>query len=432
MKTNILILLALSTSAHLVSAAKPAIPVTNKNVVPKNIGVHPAVPSLVRTVTTAPINRSASAPSLVGTRPAPAFQGSGAAVKPGIKTSAGSSVGGNRLGHTTDPRLGNINQGAAGQDFQAACGMKQFGEARGLVPGFAGGFGPQGNRPVGPGAPDMTFGEGGFKGHDVRNPLDRSSGAGIGLTDIRGGAGSQNKGTETDRSHLSVRGQTLLGAYSPSGGSTRYGSTSSQTGESEHVGHSSNGRSSTTVTEQRDTRGRLTGTTLETGHAGSRSTDYKTVHFDGHGRAQDVVVNRENSRTGEQTKDVYGPGGNQQSHTSSRDVPTPRDTTPADGDGSKKNQGCERSNGDISMGGPIGPSVGEASGLSNLDLLRQFAEGRQTTVGGNMMTNARVSGNEVRPDSLGSGPRTTRGIGSPSLTNPEVNGGHTGGGDRPD
>lgn len=408
MKTNIhiLILLALTTSASIVNAAKPTPNMVNPKRVSKNIGLHPAAPSSLRIVPKAPIKSNTpgmtrnfggnglgtASPGGVGKPKANLFNGS-LAKRPGLSPAA-NGVRGN-----ADTRLGGIKTGPKGQSFQAGQDLKQMSDLRNTLPGFGRNQGFAGNKPAGPGAPDMSFGEGGFKGRNVNNPLDRNSGDGNGLTDIRGSASRGRKGTETSGSHLSFRGQALLGAYSPNSASTRYGSSHRQTGESQHVGFTSNGTSSTTVTENRDTRGQLTGTTLETGHRGSRSTDYKTVHFDSHGRAQDVVVNRENHRTGEQTKDVYGPGGNLQTHTSSRDVPTPRDTKPNEGNGTKGSQACDRNNGDISMGGPAGPHAGDAAGLKPIDLLRQTAEGQQSTGGTNTMTNGRVSSSQVRPDS---------------------------------
>lgn len=409
MKTNIhiLILLALTTSASIVNAAKPTPNTVNPKRVSKNIGLHPAVPSSLRIVPKAPIKPATSGMTRgmgrTGTGPA---TGSPAGVgKPKANLFNGSlgklpglSPAGNGIRGNADTRLGGIKTGPKGQAFQAGQDIKQMEDLRNSFPGFGRNPGFSGNRPASPGAPDISLGEGGFKGREVNNPLDRNSGNGSGLTDIRGSASNSRKGTETGRSHLSVRGQSLLGAYSPNGASTRYGSTHTQTGESEHVGFSSNGTSSTTVTENRDTRGRLSGTTLETGNVGSRSTDYKTVHFDSHGRAQDVVVNRENHRTGEQTKDVYGPGGNLQSHTSSNDVPTPRDTTPSDGNGSKGNQACGVGVDEIAMGGPAGPHVGDEAGLKPIDLLRQTAEGQQSSGGTNTMTSGRIIGRQVRPD----------------------------------
>ena len=414
MKTNIhiLILLALTTSASIVNAAKPTPNTVNPKRVSKNIGLHPAVPSSLRIVPKAPIKPATSGMTRgmgrTGTGPSTGSPGGVAKPKANLFNGSlgklpGVSPAANGIRGNADTRLGGIKTGPKGQAFQAGQDLKQMNDLRNSIPGFGRNPGFSGNKPAGPGAPDMSLGEGGFKGRNVNNPLDRNSGGGSGLTDIRGSASNGRKGTggETDRSHLSFRGQALLGAYSPNGASSRYGSTHKQTGEAEHVGFASNGTSSATVTENRDTRGQLTGTTLETGHRGSRSTDYKTVHFDSHGRAQDVVVNRENHRTGEKTKDVYGPGGNLQTHTSSRDVPTPRDTTPNDGDGSKGNQACDRSNGDIAMGGPAGPHAGDAAGLKPIDLLRQTAEGQQNTGGTNTMTSGRISSRQVRPDSNG-------------------------------
>jgi hypothetical protein len=66
----------------------------------------------------------------------------------------------------------------------------------------------------------------------------------------------------------------------------------------------------------------------------------------------------------------------------------------------KPNQKIDRSNGDISMGGPVngsGPSVGQAAGLMPLDLLRQFANGERSSGGSNFMTSGRLSANQVRP-----------------------------------
>jgi len=379
--------------------------------------------------------------------------------KLGVALVTGNSAGGPSIG---DPRgklgrTGNFDRGPAlgnqgkipdavqhGREAAeaAAAARAAFGSSlAGMPEGFAI---PGGNaRSGGPQAPDMSFGEGGFQGGDIKNPLDRfsSSGNGTGMN-IRRDASEQRKGTVTDQSHLSLRGDRLLGAYSSSSGTTQYGSSYTQTGESTHIGHSreSHGRSTSTtatVTESRDTRGRLSGTTLETGYTrdGGRHETYKAVHFDGRGIVRDVVVVRENNRTGEQTKDVYAPDGTLQSHSSSRDVPPAKESA---SQGTQSTQACDRNPTEgASLGGATGPNAKTLSGVSRIDLLRQLGEGQSTGGGPNQMLNGRLGRNQVRP--IG---ETGTSFGGPNRNginisiNPEesVRGGNntTGGGDRPD
>ena len=482
MKTNILILLALGTSASIINAAapaaqlkkspattgpafrssvsmpaklirgpqpsvpvnRPAVPVVKPGpAVPKNIGVLSGPVSLTRQGTGSLVHSRTRSPSggttSDGRRPAevrPGSQGAPSVEAPGIGSHASipATKPSPRMRSLADERLGGINIGGAREGFQTPGGLSEMDKVRNSLPEGLGELGPRGNRSGAPGAPDLTFGEGNYSGRKITNPLDRSSNGG--LTDIRGSASNSRKGHETDRSHLSGRGQDLLNFYSP-GGTSRYGTTGSQTGEQSHVGHSSHGSSSTTVTEDRDTRGHLTGTTLETGHASRRSTDYKAVHFDGTGRTQDVVVTRENQRTGEQTKDVYSPNGDRQSHTSSRDVPTPRDTTPQDGDGSKNRTGAQTcginpADGG-SFGGVGGPSVKQSIGLTHLDLLRQTEEGQQTSSSGGYFVNGgRRSGNEVCPIGESRSSGQVNRVAPIDLLRPTGGGNDSvGGGDRP-
>lgn len=380
----------------------------------------------------------------------------------GIQLTTGKPAGGPSIGNRNGshgviihvgkpadgPALGNqgripdaVQHGREAAEAAAAARAAFGSSLAGMPEGFAI---PGGNaRSGGPQAPDMSFGEGGFQGGDIKNPLDRFSNSGNGTgMNIRRDASEQRKGTVTDQSHLSLRGDKLLGAYSSSSGTTQYGSSYTQTGESTHVGHSreSHGRSTfstATVTETRDTRGRLSGTTLETGYTrdGGRHETYKAVHYDGRGIVRDVVVVRENNRTGEQTKDVYAPDGTLQSHSSSRDDAPPKE--PAS-QGTQSTQACDRNPSEgASLGGATGPNAKTLSGVSRIDLLRQLGEGQSTGGGPNQMLNGRLGRNQVRP--IG---ETGTSFGGPNRNginisiNPEesVRGGSntTGGGDRPD
>lgn len=98
---------------------------------------------------------------------------------------------------------------------------------------------------------------------------------------------------------------------------------------------------------------------------------------------------------------------------------------------------CDRTPGDIAVGGPVngtGPGVGDVAGLVPLDLLRQHANGEQPSGGANTMTSGRLNRNHTNPaahDNAGSLPSTAN-----RNTVPVDNGnlaGPTGGGnDRPD
>jgi hypothetical protein len=357
----------------------------------------------------------------------------------GVQMTIGKPAGGAALGNQ-DKIPDAVQHGREAAEAAAAARGAFGSRFAGMPEGFAI---PQGNVNGRPKAPDMSFGEGGFQGGDIKNPLDRFSNSGNGTgMNIRRDASEQRKGTVADQSHLSSRGNQLLGAYSSSSGTTQYGSSYTQTGESTHFGHSreSHGRSTfstATVTETRDTRGRLSGTTLETGYTrdGGRHETYKAVHFDAHGIVRDVVVVRENNRTGEQTKDVYAPDGSLRSHSSSRDDAPPKE--PAS-QGTQSTQACDRNPTEgASLGGATGPNAKTVSGVSNIDLLRRLGEGQSTGGGTNQMLNGRLGRNQVRPsgqtDTSNGGPMANR-INISKNPEESVRGGNntTGGGDRPD
>jgi hypothetical protein len=85
-----------------------------------------------------------------------------------------------------------------------------------------------------------------------------------------------------------------------------------------------------------------------------------------------------------------------------------------------------------SLGGPIGPTVGDAIGLTDLDLLRQHANGEAPSGGSNFMTR-RTNAVQVRPASPDGTTRGTRRVAPIDLLQPEGRGINViGGGDRPD
>lgn len=101
---------------------------------------------------------------------------------------------------------------------------------------------------------------------------------------------------------------------------------------------------------------------------------------------------------------------------------------------------CDRTPGDVAMGGPVngaGPSVADVSGLMPLDLVRQHANGEAPRGGVNYMTSGSLHSRHVNPGSTEAGAlpstrtRSSAPITTDTLAGP-TSGGSNGGGNRPD
>lgn len=441
MKTNVLLLLALSIGTHTVHAGKPtlsgpalrqagaAIKVpTIKTPSIKVPAIRPAAPAAGRSSSASrhldcyPAGQFPSA----ARKPAPAISGSRSTLPIGTGLKNPTVSGGGRL-----PGFG-ANQGAAlRQGMELANGLKEMGQLRSVFPqGFAmpGGTASGGSKGRGI---DLSLDGGSFNSpRNVTNPLDRNRDGG--LTDIRGGAEGSRKGTGHGSRPMSSFGRDLA-TSGPRNGSVTY----TTSGNSRYAG-SSYDQGEHVTGEHRDGNGRTTGytdawVTTETGGT-RRTTD--TYNSDGSFAGSETVI--ENDDGSSQSKSVAADGS---VVVTERDQDGNVTQYESAGSGPPAARSCDRSGGDISNGGPVngnGPSVAAAAGLTSLDLLRQTAEGGSTG-GTNRMTSGQLGSNQVRPI----GPDATTSSGGPghriavdsfgTISNPSpTGGGDAGSGQRPD
>lgn len=407
MKTNIHIL-ALLMSASIVNAAKPvlsrnltSIPVSKPSAmpmskpspaVPRNPGALQLSSSASNRVPLKPSFNNHAAPNL-GSRSLP------------VKPAAGTITQTSRLNTgisrppLADPRVAGFSRGnaaglSAGHDIAGA--LRDINNLRNVLPEGLKQFGIKGNTPSRSGLDLPNFGDessfnNGSRG--VKNPLDRFSSSKP--RDIRGAVSSGRRAGDMDTS-----GDWPL----PNGYMSADGSTHTVTA-TEHQ----------SSTRHYNPDGKYSGRTEE---SWGRSLDHTTAqHFDSEGHHTSTVMIERRS-DGTEQKTVYREG-------QAPEVTNSDDTTPT--------KSCDRNPSEgASLGGASRPGMKQVSGLTNLDLLRQLAEGQQSGGGVNYMVSGRLGSNQVRPDDVGARPRTDRGLSTPSVINPETKGGYTGGGDRPD
>lgn len=406
MKTNLL-LLTLLVSASIASAAKPVAPMVKSSpAVPRNLGVRP-LPS-------AAVNRVPLKPPFSSSAPLPSSGPRALPVKPASKVNtpvARSSQGFNRA-LAADPRVPGVTGTkaagiAAARD--AATAARDIGNIRNSLPEGLRKFGIRGNTPAGPGFKVPSFGdEGSFNtpsssSPGINNPVDRFSKAKP--RDIRGAV---NGGRE--------------GGYWDTDGTWN-------TGPNEYMGADGSTHTVTSTERQSSTRhynpdGKYSGRTDEAWNSSMSSVTAQHFDSDGH---QTSTVRLERLPGGVEQKTVYREGQSTPEVTRSDDpVPTKSGAT----------QSCDRNPSEgASLGGARGPSVKQVSGLTNLDLLRQVAEGQSATGGngGYFVNGGRQTMNQVRPVGEGSTGGMTNRVGKIDTLQPTGGGtGSTGGGDRPD
>ena len=243
---------------------------------------------------------------------------------------------------------------------------------------------------------------------DFSPPSHSAANRGSGLTDIRGGYSRSRQGSPATPDDFSRTGNRVFGGASymtfgpGSGGS---GGTPTYTRDDSNgdtvivqTGIDASGRSATVVVvEYHNSSGQAVG------------TKEMVFHTDAHGKEVVDVT----------TRDAEG-----------RVITSGTTTT----------QSCDRSPGDVAVGGPVngaGPSVAEVSGLVPLDLLRQPANGEAPRGGVNYMTSGSLNRRQVNPGSteVGALPASRSQSSAPLTTDTlsgPTSGGSTGGGDRPD
>lgn len=422
MKAKSILLLALAASAHPISAAKPALPAVT-TLKPATSVFKPAFTVPV-TPAARPLPKPGSAPSSLLsqgrlpsvtpprqiTPPVPSRATSvPRAVPSGVVNRLSPAVGNRNPGIQSTPLPGGMNaRHLAGlrEGLDVSNNLREMEAIRHALPEGVRQFGHIGNKPQGPGKPNLDIGasaDSGFTGREIRNPLDRSSKPGAGLTDIRGAASGSRRASGGD-----------------SDGSTSLGPSSSR--DSNGVRHSYNPRSETSGSVHHySPDGKYQGRSdyeLDASAAGGHTT----THYDSDGQ-QTSTVRVDSLGGGVEQKTVSYPDGVA--------VTTRTDDPDAEKPGARS-CGINPAEGG-SLGGPVngtGPSVNDVSGLVPLDLLRQFAEGRQTGGGSNRMTSGPLNANQVcRP--LGGSGQTHRGR-PRELTGQGLEGGHgVGSDDRP-
>ena len=388
-------------------SVRSSVPMVKPSAAPRNVNVHPAVPSAIRVVPKAPTFKAPQAPS-PGSRSPSNFTPRVASSVPSLKLPSARTEGRSSAGFagrpaissTASDRLGGITggQGAAiRQGFEVGNALREMKNIRSVIPEGLRQHGITGTMPGGPGKPNLDIGSnGGFSGRDIRNPLDRNSGFGAGLIDVRASSGKGRRGSDAD--DMSRTGETVAVGAARSAG--RGGSCAPMTYE----GHASGGVTASTtcrdgqgntsdveVTETQNESGQVTGS-VESTHTSNPSTDTITQ----------VWRDPTGTVTGSRTDTLSLSDGKQ--HIVERD-----------GHGRIVNEivrtrtrSCGDRNGDIATGGPVGPRVGEVIGLTNLDLLRQTAEGENSSGGSNTMTSGRISSAQVNRGGRDGNTLTTR------------------------
>ena len=435
MKTNVILLLAISASAHYLNAAHPVMPTAKIPALPSqkyNPAVSmpraliqgPSVPMLKPSArpsasSIAPAGRYVNQlPSAVSNLPrrstvshnVPTFPGGGLAY-PNAKVPSASpapmisattrriadgpkglgtsiqqtiprrtDVGSKGIITRTVPGFGGANSGVLHEGRELANGVKEIGSLR--------------NSGLGKTTPDGlldVFGSGQKGGNqrpadpfsaDSRSnntpglPGFASQRSGGGLTDVRGSAEQGRKGTAGGDRPMSMFGRDLSRQGSRSGPIQydTYGNnrvSSSNTDDGVHV-----------TTEHRDSHGRTTGYTDAYQSVGSGPSQRTTDHYDANGnfKGSETVTVRDDGSS--QCKDVAADGSV---------VVTEKDTS----GNVTTTHTCDRNNGDISMGGPVngnGPSVADVAGLKSIDLLRQPTGDEQGGGSGGLYTPGQMTG----------------------------------------
>lgn len=317
-------------------------------------------------------------------------------VKPGASTPGGISAG----------KAESIRQGAG-----IASGLERVGRLRpaGFGNDLPNGLPNTSGNGAGIKQPSDPFAENTITPRTPKAPDHITSNfGGNGLTDIRGGRDNSRKGTPGSTRDLTttterVTDSSSRGVFGSGSGSTASGpvvvNQDEETGEfvASQTGTNANGNQARIdVVQNTDENGRVTGTTEIVTQSDGESVSQRTVVRDSTG----FILSDKTEKT-----------------------------TPG-------TRSCDRSTGDVAMGGPVGAGAAAVTGLVPLDLLRQ-PSGNESSGGTNMMTSGRLNRNHVNPGSRNDmipAPGAKRNNIDPTrsgLSGP-TSGGSAGGGDLPD
>jgi|JI6StandDraft_1071083.scaffolds.fasta_scaffold09205_4 hypothetical protein len=403
MKTKLTLLLALAFSAESIRAASPNLPVMKHGALPSQ-AFRPAVLMIKPSARPAP---SSYLPKMPNLRPlVPQYT---QPRSPGLSADRHVSPASRHLPakpqveiRKVTPGLSLPNAEALRQGREIVEGIKALDSLRhsgfqNMMPEGLAGHGS--GRPAGPSDPFANNGSG------MREPKapGHVSGRRSGLTDIRGSAGRGSRGYQGDGTQ--ERGGASPNDVSRTGGSifsagreSRFGGGSGFRGSASEPSYERNEENgdiimSVDFTNPDGTHGRYSVTEHHNNDGSVSGTTERIAVEKPNGSVTSTEVKRD--ATGgvvAQGRVVVNPGGSGGESGTASGTPGPVE---------KPNQKIDRSNGDISMGGPVngsGPSVGQAAGLTSLDLLRQFANGESSSGGSsNYSLSGGTSANHVRP-----------------------------------
>lgn len=334
--------------------------------------------------------------------------------------------------NTPDSRLGGLSgQQAAGiqQGREIAEGLASLESLRasfGSLEGLGDVFHQPGNAdPSAARNPAETFGEGSSEyddgSVDIHNPLDKGSRPGAGLTDIRAGASNSRHSTRAEPGtftsfglRLATSGPHTSSTHIWANGNTTYGSSDTEDGT--HL-----------TTEFIGSNGHVTGRTDTWTHSGSTGSSRTTDTYDENGvfMGSETITNNDDGSS--QSKSVAADGSVVVTENDGHGHVTQYVSPSSTGSHSRGLRPDENA----AQGGLVGPSVQEVIGLTDLDLLRQHANGEAPSGGSNYMTR-RTNAVQVLPPSPDGTTRGTRRVAPIDLLQPEGPGVNViGGGDRP-
>lgn len=418
MKTKLTLLLALALGAESINAASPNLPAMKPSALPSQ-SFRPAVPMIKPSARPAPSGYLPKIPNLRPLVPQytqPRSDGLSADrhVSPATPRSTKPSVVSGKSPASRNlpakpqveirkvtPGLSLPNAEALRQGREIVEGLKALDSLRNsglqnMMPEGLAGHGS--GRPA---APSDPFANNGIGMREPKAP-GHVSGRRSGLTDIRGSAGRGSRGYQGDGQQerggaspndVSRTGESIFSA----GRESRFGGGSGfrgSAGEPSYERNEENGDiiMSVDFTNPDGTHGRYSVTEHHNNDGSVSGTTERVAVEKPNGSVSSTEVKRD--ATGgvvAQGRVVVNPDGSGGESGTASGTPGPVE---------KPNQKIDRSNGDISMGGPVngsGASVGQAVGLMPLDLLRQFANGESSSGSSNYSLSGGTGANRVRP-----------------------------------
>lgn len=280
------------------------------------------------------------------------------------------------------PRVNpNLNNAAPRGGMNIGNIVRDVGSIRNMLPGgLRESFGMVFNKPSGPARPDLGLGVGSggtYTPRTPKNPLDRFAQPGAGMRDLRAGASGSRKTTSPEELAADA-----VGTETPGGSATPVQADTDSNGTTTATSSGTDRDGNPVYVESTQTAGGNSSTTTHTTRGGVDVIT--TVRRDGSGHVTGSTTDSVNLANGKQVIQIRN-GSGQVVDEQVRFRP------------GTQSMGINPSEGG-SLGGPIGPRVGEAVGLKNIDLLRQQAEA-QSSGGENYMTSRRIRGAEVLPAS---------------------------------